>query len=91
MNAKSNQEATQKNLDSSAASKKTNAVNGKQAERIPLSPEQVQVLVMRQLNQVNAKKDELTIAVKQLGDLATQLSNVCANQSKLIEELKADR
>ena len=62
--------------------------NSKQGRAI--SPEQLQMLVMQQLNQVNAKKDELTIAIKNLSDLATQLGQICSQQNKMIQELKKD-
>jgi hypothetical protein len=52
-----------------------------------VSPEQLQILVMQQLNQVNAKKDELTIAIKNLSDLATQLGHICVRQNKSLKEL----
>jgi len=55
------------------------------------SSEQLQILVMQQLNQVNAKKDDLTIEIKNLGDLATQLGQVCALQNKVIQKQIADR
>ena len=42
---------------------------------------------MQQLNQVNAKKDELTIAIKNLSDLATQLGHICVRQNKSLKEL----
>ena len=69
---------------------KAEAITENQQKRMTLTPEQVQVLVMRQLNQVNAKKDELTIAIKQLGDLATQLSNICAQQNKALSQFKTE-
>ncbi len=76
--------------------KSTPITNGKakpsetqQQKGITLSPEQLQVLVLQQLNQVNAKKDELTIAIKNLSDLATQLGQICAQQNKVIQEIKS--
>ena len=97
MTTKVNQQATnskdelslQKDIDSSVDTKdETKQVN--QQKRLTLTPEQMQVLVMRQLNQVNSKKDELTFAIKQLGDLATQLSNICAQQNKVLSQMKSE-
>ena len=69
-------------------------INGKQEtskqKQINLSPADLQVLVMQSINQVNAKKDELTIATKQLGDLATQLSKICAQQSLQLKSKKEE-
>ena len=91
MATKSNPKTTnsESKLDQST-NNNTEAIKENQQKRMTLTPEQVQVLVMRQLNQVNTKKDELTIAIKQLGDLATQLSNICAQQNKALNKLKND-
>ena len=91
MATKTNPKTTnsEKKLDQST-NNKAEAITENQQKRMTLTPEQVQVLVMRQLNQVNAKKDELTIAIKQLGDLATQLSNICAQQNKALSQLKTE-
>jgi hypothetical protein len=50
-------------------------------------PREVAALVMAQMNMVNAKKDELTIAIKGLTDIAQQLTQAYAGQVKLIEQL----
>lgn len=62
--------------------------SSQQGKRITIKPEQLQLLVVQQLNHVNAKKDELNIAIKQLGDIATQLSSICAQQGKALEQAK---
>lgn len=71
----------------------TPPVNGTQEEsqqkKVNLSSADLQVLVMQAINHVNAKKDELTIATKQLGDLATQLSKICSQQNEKIKELSS--
>ncbi len=92
MTTKANSQTTnsENNLDQSD-NNNTETATETQQNRMTLTPEQVQVLVMRQLNQVNAKKDELTIAIKQLGDLATQLSNICAQQNKVLGQLKTEK
>lgn len=51
-------------------------------------PRDVATLVLARMNAVNAKKDELTIAVKGLSDITQQLANAYAEQSLHIEHLK---
>ena len=72
----------------------TPPINGKQEtpeqKKVNLSPADLQVIVMQSINQVNAKKDELTIATKQLGDLATQLSKICAQQNLQLKKQNND-
>jgi hypothetical protein len=70
-------------------------VNGEQAtqakqKQANLSPADLQIIVMQSINNVNAKKDDLTIAVKQLSDLTTQLSKICAQQNEKLKELSND-
>ena len=89
MSTEVNQETTKSD---EVLSPQISSANGKSNEsqenqkRIKLTPEQLPILVMQQLNQVNAKKDELTIAIKQLSDLATQLGKICAQQNKKLQE-----
>ncbi len=70
---------------------KEKPTNSNHQKRMTLCPERLQVLVMQQLNQVNAKKDELTIAIKNLSDLATQLAQICAKQNAEIIKLKGQQ
>ena len=72
----------------SSANGKSKPAQAPQKKGVSLSPEQLQFLVMQQLNQVNAKKDELTIAIKNLSDLATQLGQICAQQNKALQGYK---
>ncbi|MDP2760688.1 MAG: hypothetical protein Q8O64_09865 [Sideroxyarcus sp.] len=76
---------------------KQTKVNGKpQAKpRVISDPKEVAQLVMMRIDQVNSKKDELTIAVKGLADTAKQLVSVYARQqaqlaklAKRVEELE---
>jgi hypothetical protein len=46
-------------------------------------------LVLRQIDTVNATKDELTIALKGLMDLTKQLARVYADQAQAIQALQA--
>lgn len=50
-------------------------------------PREVAALVLTQIDQVNSKKDELTLAIKALTDLTKQLATAYANQTLAIEQL----
>lgn len=59
-----------------------------QAERRTVSdPRDVATLVMSRMSMVNAKKDELTIAIKGLSDVTQQLAHAYAEQMKAIDKL----
>lgn len=59
-----------------------------QAERRTVSdPRDVATLVMSRMSMVNAKKDELTVAIKGLSDVTQQLAHAYAEQMKAIEKL----
>ena len=60
---------------------------GKPQTRTVSHPREVAALVLTQIDQVNAKKDELTIAIKALTDLTKQLATSYANQMLAIEQL----
>ena len=55
--------------------------------RVISDPKDVAQLVMMRIDHVNAKKDELTIAVKSLADTAKQLVSVYAKQQAQIAKL----
>ena len=64
-------------------------------QRVISDPKDVAQLVLVQIDNINAKKDDLTIAVKTLADTAKQLVRVYAQQqaqlakmAKQIEELE---
>ena len=66
-----------------------------QPGRVISDPNEVAQLVMMRIDQVNSRKDELTIAVKALADTAKQLVSVYARQqakivglAKRVEELE---
>ncbi len=59
---------------------------GKQP-RVISNPNDVAGLVMMQIDAVNSKKDDLTIAVKGLADTAKQLVRAYAQQQAAIEKL----
>ena len=67
---------------------KQTKVNGQtKPGRVISDPKDVAQLVMMRIDNVNSKKDELTIAVKALADTAKQLVSVYAKQQAQIEKL----
>ena len=56
--------------------------------RVISNPGDVAGLVMMQIDAVNAKKDELTIAVKGLTDTTKQLVRAYAEHAKMIVDLQ---
>ena len=60
---------------------------GKQPRTIT-NPADVAGLVMMQIDAVNSKKDELTIAVKSLADTSKQLVRAYAQQMAAIQKLQ---
>ena len=67
-------------------SKSNGQQKGKQP-RVISNPNDVAGLVMMQIDAVNSKKDDLTIAVKGLADTAKQLVRAYAQQQAVIEKL----
>ncbi len=66
---------------------KQRVVSNKQP-RIISNPNDVASLVLMQVDTVNAKKDELTIAIKGLADLAKQLVRAYAQNAQAIKKLQ---
>ena len=66
-------------------SKTRGAPKGK--PRVISNPNDVAGLVMMQIDNVNAKKDDLTIAIKGLADTAKQLVRAYAQQQQVIAKL----
>jgi hypothetical protein len=56
--------------------------------RVLSNPNDIAQLVMMQLDAVNAKKDDLTIAIKGLADTAKQLVRAYAGHAMEIEKLQ---
>ena len=56
--------------------------------RVLTHPQDVMALVLRQVDAVNANKDELTIALKGLMDLTKQLAQAYAAQVQAIQGLQ---
>ena len=66
---------------------KQRVAGGKQT-RVISSPNDVASLVLMQVDAVNAKKDELTIAIKGLANLAKQLVRAYAQNNQTIKKLQ---
>ena len=76
----------------STNSEKSTKSNGQQpnkgkSPRVVSHPGDVAGLVMMQIDAVNTKKDELTIAIKGLADTTKQLVRVYAQQAAAIQKL----
>ncbi len=56
--------------------------------RVVSNPNDVASLVLRQVDAVNAKKDELTIAIKGLADTTKQLVRAYAQNAQVIQKLQ---
>ena len=56
--------------------------------RVVSNPNDVASLVLMQIDAVNGKKDDLTIAIKGLGDLTKQLVRAYAENMKAIQGLQ---
>lgn len=56
--------------------------------RVISNPNDVASLVLMQVDAVNAKKDELTIAIKGLADIAKQLVRAYAANAQAIKKLQ---
>jgi len=56
-------------------------------QKVISHPKDVAALVMAQLNNVNNKKDELTIAIKALADTTDQLVKAYAGNIHMIQQL----
>src|SRR5262245_42551787 len=59
----------------------------RQQTNVISDPRQIATVVMARINLINAKKDELTIAIKGLTDLTQQLVQAYAAQMQVIEQL----
>lgn len=83
---------TEANMVKEAKAEKSEEANQSQQKQdkdanVITHPADVAALVMSQMNNVNNKKDELTIAIKTLTDTTSQLVNAYANNMKIIQEL----
>ena len=58
-------------------------------QRVVTRPQDVMALVLRQVDAVNARKDELTIALKGLMDLTKQLAQAYRAEAQAIQALQA--
>ena len=62
---------------------------GTQQPRVVSRPEDVAGLVLMQIDLVNARKDDLTIAIKGLSDLTRQLVRAYGENVQTIEQLQS--
>lgn len=83
-------------MSASTSKKAANADKKKEAETKkqqeipagrPLNPNEVAQLVLMQLNEINSKKDDLTIAIKGLSDLTQKLTQAYGEQTAIIQKL----
>lgn len=89
--AKAAQKKNEEEVTSTAteSQKSESTSEDKQKQRVVNHPRDVAALALSQLNAVNAKKDELTIAIKGLSDLTTQLVNVYASNMNTMQQMQA--
>jgi len=64
------------------------APGAQQQPRVISNPEDVASLVLMQIDMVNARKDELTIAIKGLSDLTRQLVRAYGENTQTIQQLQ---
>lgn len=73
--------------ESAGAKQNGQKPKGGKQPRVISNPNDVAGLVMMQLDAVNGKKDELTIAIKNLSDTAKQLVRAYADHTRTIQQL----
>ena len=78
-------------MTTETSSNSSSKANGQQSTkgrpRVLKNPNDVAGLVMMQIDAINGKKDDLTIAIKGLTDLTRQLVRVYAEQAATIQKL----
>ncbi|MBI3777226.1 MAG: hypothetical protein HY273_17065 [Gammaproteobacteria bacterium] len=85
---KANNNATRKAAQPEKSTAAKKPLNGKRAPRVISDPNQVAQLVMMHLDAVSTKKDEMTIAIKNLADVTRQLARAYAQNAKTIQMLQ---
>jgi hypothetical protein len=83
------QERSMAEAASNPKTQKPAKANGQQKgqPRVISNPNDVAGLVMMQIDNINAKKDDLTIAIKGITDTAKQLVRAYAQQQQVIAKL----
>lgn len=66
----------------------TNGAGTKPAQRAISDPREVTAVVMARMNQVNARKDELAVAINALVDITEQLTRTYSAQLLAVEQLR---
>ncbi len=79
---------TKKQEKNKESEDKSQVSQAKAKPRIVSNPNDVASLVLMQIDAVSAKKDDLTIAIKGLGDLTKQLVRAYAENMKAIQGLQ---
>ena len=64
------------------------AQKGARGQRVISNPDDVARLVMMQIDAINARKDDLTIAIKGLTDTTRQLVRAYAQQAGVIQAMR---
>jgi hypothetical protein len=85
MNEKVNTTESEKTAGANHAAAKP--AENRQRPKAISSPREVAAVVMARMNMVNAKKDELIIAIKGLTDITQQLTQAYAGQVQRINQL----
>lgn len=91
---KGSQEAAGASADENSGSRATPppgaaAAQANQQPRVVSRPEDVAGLVLMQIDLVNARKDDLTIAIKGLSDLTRQLVRAYGENMQTIDQLQS--
>lgn len=66
----------------------TNGAGTRPAQRAISDPREVAAVVMARMNQVNARKDELAVAINALVDITEQLTRTYSAQLLAVEQLR---
>ena len=78
---------SKKEKEAKAEAKNNEDSRQNQQQRAVNSPSDVANLILMQVDAVNSKKDDLTIAIKGLTDLTKQLTRAYAEHTKTIQKL----
>lgn len=86
--AQNNVEEITHNLAEAATEAATQATDETE-QKVISHPRDVSTLVMSQMNQINNKKDDLTIAIKALTDTTDQLVKAYAGNMNTMQQMQA--
>ncbi len=80
---------TAENTHATAPQKESPKARPNGTPRVVSDPNEVARLALVQIDAINAKKDELTLAIKGLSDLTRQLVRAYGEQTRVIQALGA--